>query len=143
VEHFRELRIRFPLSYNHSAPNDANTQAEFQEKVVEPLTGDPDDPRAAALRRLHFEAFTLFAVDMQRNQQTREDDEKPQRLPGPERSARFDEVTEELDGLELELQGPLEPSNALVDKLVAIQNSGELRYIHWEELTRRDQEVKG
>lgn len=129
----------FACPYNPASSDDSK----LIEKVIVPLTGNEDDARAPPIRRLHFEAYTAFAEEMRRSQSARDDDEKPQRLPGPERAARFNEVETELDGLQTELEGPLEPSNALVDKLVAIGNSGELRYIRWDELTRRDQEVIG
>jgi len=43
----------------------------------------------------------------------------------------------------LTLRGELEPSNALVDKFVDIHDSGELRFVKWEEYTKRSQELKG
>ena len=43
----------------------------------------------------------------------------------------------------ISITGVLEPSCKLVDKLVTIQGTGQIRYIQWEELTRRDTEILG
>ena len=62
-------------------------------------------------------------------------------LPAPERAARLDALKAKLVGLKV--QSELEPSNALVDKVVQMKESGELRPLKWEELTKREQEPNG
>ena len=42
-----------------------------------------------------------------------------------------------------ELRGELEPSYALTDKYVAMEDINEIRFLKWEEFTKRDQEQKG
>eukprot|EP00973_Karenia_brevis_P034541 4764761-Karenia_brevis.AAC.1 len=37
----------------------------------------------------------------------------------------------------------MEPSHTLVDKYVAMKDSGELRYVAWNQLTTREAELKG
>jgi hypothetical protein len=58
-----------------------------------------------------------------------------------ERADRFKILQAQLSGLTL--TGELEPSNLLIDKLVEMEDSGELRYIKWEECTKRLQEMNG
>lgn len=41
------------------------------------------------------------------------------------------------------MRNELEPSNLLVDKYVEMEEVGELRYLRWEEYSRRNQEAKG
>ena len=50
-------------------------------------------------------------------------------------------VEEELSGSTL--RGDLEPSNALIDKFAEIQDSGELRYIGWEDYIKKSPEFQG
>eukprot|EP00973_Karenia_brevis_P020733 2847219-Karenia_brevis.AAC.1 len=83
----------------------------------------------------------MMAADAQRRANGVDDESRRQKLPGPERSARLEEVRNELTGLKI--SGKLEPSHALVDKFVAMQESGALRHIAWHELTSREAEVRG
>jgi hypothetical protein len=70
-----------------------------------------------------------------------DEEEKPKKLPVSERSDRFEQLRVKLSGLTL--RGELEPSYMLVDKFVHMEETGELRYLRWEEFTRRDQEMRG
>eukprot|EP00973_Karenia_brevis_P028055 3862874-Karenia_brevis.AAC.1 len=83
----------------------------------------------------------MVAADAQRCASGLEDEPKPKKLPGAERQARLEEVRSELSGLNI--VGRLEPSHALVDKMVSMQESGAVRHIPWQELTSRESEVKG
>eukprot|EP00973_Karenia_brevis_P068895 9578447-Karenia_brevis.AAC.1 len=82
-----------------------------------------------------------MAADAQRKAVGIEDEARPRKLPPAERNARLDEVKVELSGLKI--TGVLEPSHALVDKVVAMQEANELRYLAWHELTAREAEVRG
>ena len=116
-------------------------ETSFINDVVVPIFGDPAHPAKAALRRLHFEAYVVLAEEMKRRASRAEDDEKPRKLPAPERQERLELIKQNLNGLVIE--GELEPSNALIDKLAAMQEEGTLRYLRWDELGRRDLEVRG
>eukprot|EP00973_Karenia_brevis_P015903 2175479-Karenia_brevis.AAC.1 len=93
------------------------------------------------MRRLFFDSYAMVAADAQRKASGMDDESKPKKLPGPERSARLEAVRAQLTGLNI--TGPMEPSHALVDKLVAMQESGALRHIAWQELTSRESEIRG
>ena len=70
-----------------------------------------------------------------------EDEVKPAKLPTPERSARLEVMKQKYLGIKIE--GELEPSCALIDKLHTMKVSGELRVLGWEELTKRESELTG
>ena len=101
---------------------------------------EPEGPQAALVRRIFFEAYTMAAADLKKR--TEKTDEDPtRRLPVAERSARHDKIAARLAGLKIE--GELEPSYALVDKFVQMAEDGVLRYVPWNELTKREAELLG
>ena len=118
----------FAANYTPNAPDDSAFQAE----VIIPLLGE-DRARIPALRRLHFEANVMFSAEM--HQRTvRGEDAAPRRLAPAERAARFAALKANYTGIDF--VNELEPSYKLVDKLVAMYETGELRFLKWEELTR-------
>ena len=112
------------------------------DKVYKVLLGRENHPREHAVRRLFYEAHSLGSAEVERRM-ARPDEEgrAPRKLPVEERGARWKRLVAELPTLNL--RGELEPSNALVDKCVEIEELNELRYLKWEEYTKRDQELKG
>lgn len=106
------------------------------------ITGS-DPPLAARLpivRRLFFESYTLAAADMQMRVE-RKDDSAPRKLANAERSARYDDQRKCLSGIDM--TGELEPSNALIDLVYNMAEEDQLKYVRWEECTKRDQELMG
>ena len=99
----------------------------------------PED-RLPVIRRLFFESYTLANADL-RSRVDRKDDEQPRKLAQAERAARHKDQQARLTGLEL--TGELEPSNALVDLVFQMLEENQLRYIRWEQCTKRDQELLG
>ena len=131
-------KFAFAGNYTPGKPDDTP----FVNEVVIPLFGKDNPPEKAALRQLYYIAYAMNAAVTAREVNQVEDEEKPKKLPAPERSARFDELKDKLaPGLKLE--GELEPSFFLVDKMVAMRDSGEVRYLKWDELTKREQEIRG
>jgi hypothetical protein len=121
------------------APGNSDDSVFIQEVVV-PLLGDADHNLKPQLRRLFFESYTQAALDVQRRAAPSDEAEKPKRLPAPERLARLRLLKTRLRGLVIEED--LEPSNALIDKFNEIKEDGTLRFVPWDELTRRDDEIK-
>ena len=114
----------------------------FVNDVVIPLFHTPNPPEKAALRQLFYVAYSMNAAEMVRMTTANEDEDKPKKLPAAERNARFVALAEKLlPGIVLE--GELEPSVALVEKLVHMRDSGVIQYLKWEELTKREQELRG
>jgi hypothetical protein len=112
----------------------------FLSEVVVPLLKDPAHVLKPQLRRLFFEAYTLAALDVQRRASPTDDMEKPKKLPAPERLSRLRVLKARLKGLVIAEE--LEPSDALIDKFNAQKEDGNLRFVPWSELTRRDDEIK-
>ena len=110
-----------------SAYTPASNDEDFVQGVMVPLLGSPDHRDAAAVRKLHFEAYALAVADVQRKASAGDDVAKSRQLPAPERAIRLQAVQQELVGIEISEE--LEPSHSLTDKLVAMHETGALRYI--------------
>lgn len=68
------------------------------------------------------------------------DSDAPRKMPQPERTERHRRQRDRLKGLQL--TGPLECSDSLIDKAVAIYDNNELTYLSWDMLTSKDDEEK-
>lgn len=116
----------------------------FVEQVLDPLLGGPGsaaaDPRAPAVRRLLYEAWTLCTAELRRRVEMAPQD-RPRRLPLQERHARFERLQAKLVGLAL--VDDLEPSHGLVDLACQQVDEGSIAYIPWSACTTRAQEVHG
>ena len=95
---------------------------------------------AAVLRRLYFENHTLTAADL-RSKVERSWDEPPKRRPPPERHSQLETIKAKLTGVDL--RGPNEPSHHLIDLCAAMVEESVLRYIQWEDLPSRADELTG
>ena len=63
----------------------------FDKDVVTPVLGDTPDPRKRLnLRKLHTEAFTMYAANMKRKVMQPDNDDKPRQLAPPERKSRME-----------------------------------------------------
>ena len=130
--------LAFACSFSTKGPDDAA----FQKDILVPLLGEEVQGNKSAIRRLYFEAFLMASNEMSRKGSRNEEDEKPKKLPIAERGDRLKVLQQKL-GSGLKLKGEYEPSFALVDKFVEMQDTGELRFVPWSELTKRDMEVEG
>ena len=96
--------------------------------------------RIPFIRRLVFESYTMAASDL-RSRVERKDDDAPRKLAVAERAARHGEQVGRLKGLTL--RGELEPSNALIGIVTQQVEDNQLKYVRWEQCTKRDQELMG
>ena len=119
----------------------ATDETSFIKDIVVPLYTSEDSIKKSALRRLYFEAYTMAAADVHRRAVRPDDEEKPKKMPIVERAERFSALEKIVGGLTL--RNELEPSWTLTDKFVEMEDSGEMRYIKWEECTLRSQEIQG
>lgn len=126
----------FSSSYSPGQSDDK----QFVDKVLIPVLGDADHPSGAKLRRLLFEAYTMSVGDL-RSKLSRTADDPPLRLSVPERSARLSKLQRRLSGILIKDQ--FEPSHKLIDICVQMAEDDCIRYISWDELTERNQEVNG
>ena len=113
----------------------------FINDIVIPVTEDANSKRKPMLKRLFFECYMYSSGEINKRAASSGEDPKPKKLPAPEREDRFNNLKLRLVGLQL--RDELEPSTILIDKFVEIEELGELRYIKWEEFTRRNQEDLG
>ena len=112
----------------------------FCEEVLVPLLGSKDDPRAPALRRLHWEAHTFVTADLRR-QVEQPHDEVARPLAGPEREQRRAAIVARLGGLSEDFKNVLDPAHSLVDKAVSMFEENRVKYIQWADCPRRSQEI--
>lgn len=92
------------------------------------------------IRRLVYESYTLTAADL-KSKIERRDEDAPRKLAQAERAARHQSQASRLPGLDL--SGELEPSHLLVDLVFQMTEDNQLKYIRWEQCTKRDQELMG
>ena len=112
------------------------------EKVFKVILGGLDHAKEHAVRRLFYESHLMATSEVQRRMTNPEEEGKaPRKLPIEERGQRWKDIVAEMPLHEL--RGELEPSYALTDKYVAMEEQNELRYLHWEEFTKREQEQTG
>ena len=110
----------------------------FKEQVLVPLLGSADHVESSALRRLLFESYTLSAAEL-RGRLERQVDDTPRRLPAVERHERYKKLQAALP--HLEMTGPYEPANALVDIFADFLETGSVKYVAWSECVSREDEV--
>ena len=122
-----------------ATPGTAGAEAAVK-VVLDAVLGETFAAHEAALRRLHWEAWTLTAADLKRKVDGT-DEASPRKLPVAEIGARLQILTPKI--APLKLQGILEPSHASINLFAAMLDEGRLRYVEWARLTTRDQEVLG
>ena len=108
--------------------------------ILIPLLGDADHVKRSALRRFHFESYSLGASDLRR-QIERGDDSAPRKIPNVEREDRKIKLEARLVGQDME--GDMEPSNSLIDFCVSMIDDNEVKYPKWEKCTRKVDELGG
>ena len=125
----------FAANYQPGGPD----EQPFILEVVVPILGHDAHPKKAALRRLFFESFTTMAADAHHRATQTDEDTRIRKLPKEEREIRMASLKAELTGLSIE--GPLEPSHTLINKVHGMVESGELRHLPWSELGTREGEL--
>ena len=113
------------------------------DRIIVPLFGaDVRDRREPNVRRLHWEAFTKTLGNAQREALQPDHEEKPRIMPAPERAERLESIRYDLAGLQID--GDMEPSDTLVDKLCSMMEvTGVLKHVPLVDVGRRDHEILG
>jgi hypothetical protein len=93
----------------------------------------------ACLRRAFFESHTFMLAEL-KNQVERKEEDGPRKVPQPERNARLDSQKKRLLGLSL--TGVHEPAHGLVDNVAQQKEDEILRYIHPEDCSSRESELR-
>lgn len=110
----------------------------FVRDVITVILGSADHASGAALRRLHFESYTLTAAELKRQTETNEGD-VPRKLPPAEIASRIDALQAKV--LPLRIEDSLEPSHAVVNLVCQCVEDQRVRYIELCRVTTRNQEV--
>ncbi|CAE7304283.1 unnamed protein product [Symbiodinium sp. CCMP2592] len=110
----------------------------FVRDVVVAVLGSSDHASAAALRRLHFESYTLTAAELKRQTEATESD-LPRKLPPAEIASRIEALQRKV--LPLLIEDSLEPSHAVVNLVSQCVEDQRVRYIELCRVTTRNQEV--
>lgn len=129
------------LAFWVNQPGTVLDDAAFANAARVVLGADPSVGDMAALKRLHFEsqAFTLQAlknsIDGPGTDLT-----QPRKLPLAEKEARLDLLKARLRGVAIE--GPLEPSTALLEHAVHQHELKTIKYLAPEKCYSREHEIK-
>ena len=111
-------------------------------EIYDPLLGTTPEAGMVALKpaikRLFVESWTLLSADLAK-MVDRRDEDKPAKIPGPEREVRRKTFNAAHD---MEVVGDLEPSWHLQDLAHGMHEGNEIRFLEWKYLSRRDEEVK-
>ena len=130
------------FAYSNSYVPGRADESALAEKVFKHIFGTLDHAKEHAARRLFTECHIMCTSETQRMMARPDEEGKaPRKLPIEERGQRWDDMEKEFPLLNLE--GQLEPSHALVDKYVEMEERNELTFLKWEEFTMRDQEERG
>ena len=111
----------------------------FMEKVVVPLVGE-NSKLTMPLRRMYMEAYASVGTDLQKRAERTGDDPKAMPLPAVERLVRIKALAATIQGVSI--KGPHEPSISLCGRYHTMFETGDIRFVPWELLTRRDAEVR-
>lgn len=114
-----------------------NDEKPFTDALEDILGGPPGD-YLPVYRRLFYEAHTLAVQDLRSRLESR-DGQEPRKLAMPERMERLNQLRASLTGLTLDSQ--LEPSHALVDRVVAMAEDQSIHYLDLSVCTSRETEV--
>jgi hypothetical protein len=125
----------FSVNYVPGAADDKVFMSELVGGLLE-----AGDKRAPALRRLHYEAYTLFVTDL-RSKMSRSENDAPRKLVVPEREARRQRLIKRLPGFDF--TGELDVSHCLVDRCVQMWEDDTLSYLPWDLCSMRSQELRG
>lgn len=133
-------KLAYSSSYTPGSPD----EQPFKDVVTSILGLGGGAPPSLAImsvvRRLHLEAHTMSVQDV-RSRLERTEDATPLRLLPAERASRFEDQKRRLAGLQLE--GPLECSHSLIDAVCQQFEENVVKWLPWETLTSREQELAG
>ena len=109
-------------------------------RVLANLFGhDPTIPERASSRKLLHESYALVTTEMKQALE-RSEEVEGRRLTQPERSDRYKRQVAKLAGLNL--KGPLEASDTLIDIFCSQYDQNRLKFVPWEKYTSKEAEVE-
>ena len=130
--------LAYAFNYVPGSSDDSGFQG-LCNQLLGAVTATNTQVKKPALRRLHFESYTIAIHHVQQQLSKPDDEHRPAKIPAPERAARFEAIKAKYVGVNFD--GEFEPSNTLIDKVHAMRSAGEIRFLKWEELTKRESEI--
>ena len=136
---FDGRNVRTFAAFAFISPYQPNSQDEkpFVDALTDILGVAPGD-HLPTYRRLFYESHTMAIQDLRVRLDSREGQE-PRKLAMPERMERLGRLKASLTGLTLDAQ--LEPSHALVDRVVSMAEEQSIYYLELSLCTSRETEV--
>ena len=136
---FEGRNVRTFAAFAFISPYQPNSQDEkpFVDALTDILGVAPGD-HLPKYRRLFYESHTMAIQDLRVRLDSREGQE-PRKLAMPERMERLGRLKASLTGLTLDAQ--LEPSHALVDRVVSMAEEQSIYYLELSLCTSRETEV--
>ena len=127
MDSFEARNVKTFASFAFISPYQPSSQDEkpFTDALTDILGADPAD-YLPTYRRLFYESHTMAIQDLRLRLDTR-DGQEPRKLAMPERMERLGRLKASLTGLTLDAQ--LEPSHALVDRVVAMAEEQSIYYL--------------
>ena len=127
---------RFAFSYNY-APG-ATDETPLIALAKEIFSKGTSTVEMSFIRRKFNEAYVNVASDIQAKAEST-DDAPVRRLAPAERSERLKQQQDRLKGINI--SGPLEPGDSLIDKCISIYESDHIQYVSWESAVSREHEL--
>ena len=140
VQRFKDANLdtmaKFAFACNF-APGGSD-DAPLKELITKVLGRAATLVEESCLRRLFNESYATVAGDIRvQTEQTNEDSLR--KLAPADRASRLEEQQKRLTGIEI--RGPYEPGDTVVDKFVSFYESDRLQWISWDQCISREQEL--
>ena len=127
-------RFAFACNYSPSGVDESPLVALAKEIYGK----DPSTIEMSFVRRIFNEAYVNVASDIKSKAEST--DETPiRRLAPAERAERLKQQQNRLKGINI--AGPLEPGDSLIDKCISIYESDRIQYVAWEVAVSREHEL--
>lgn len=129
------------LAFSFSRPGQEYSDADFTTWLTTVMGGvAPTMGASAAIRRLHFESEVIVTASLKSMvENPASDSAQPKPIPQAEKLVRMDRVKAQLTGINIE--GPNEPSQALLEEAVQQYDNKVLKYIEPARCTSREAEL--
>ena len=131
-----DTMAKFAFSCNF-APGNSDDKP-FKDLIAKVLGRDATLVEESCLRRMFNESYATVAADI-KSQTEQTNEESLRKLAPADRAARLEEQQKRLTGLEI--RGPYEPGDSLVDKFVHFYESDRLQWISWDQCISREHEM--
>ena len=121
----------------HFSPGSTD-EAPLIQPAKEIMKRAPSTVEMSCVRRLFSESYANVAADI-KNSVEATDDMPTRRLAPAERAERLRLQQQRLSGVNI--SGPYEPGDALVDRCIAMYDADRLQFIPWDVCTSREHEI--